>query len=240
MSAGRHGLPRLVHVFGDESGSFDKGDWQVIGLLFVADPAQCRIELAAMRANYDVPPGRELKYSDTDVVTLPYGLAVIDWFLKRPGVSFAFIAKSGNEHDLSKYRTAGFGLRPEQLAYNYTYKQVLKNNLPGDDRVLVTVDQQTRTKNDNLLTYLKRDLPTVRDVVDGDSKSDDLLQVADLLTGCMYGNLTQTKQGRKRSLSDTLVRGGGMVSARTRYPKVGRDKVNAWVWHPKKNEPPTP
>jgi len=71
-------------------------------------------------------------------------------------------------------------------------------------------------------------------VVDGDSKLDDLLQVADLLTGCVYGNLTGTTQGRKRSLADTLMRSCGMKSAKDRYPRIGRDKVNAWIWKGKK------
>jgi hypothetical protein len=231
MSVRGHGLPGLVRVFGDESGSFRRGDWQVIGLLFATQADRWRAELATMRAGYGLT--RELKYSDTDVVTLPFGLAVLDWFLNRSDLRFAYIAKSGDEFNLSHYTGSRFGLSPDELAYNFTYKQVLRNNLPGDSRVIVTVDQQTRTKNNNLLTYLKADLPTVRDVIDGDSKTDDLLQVVDLLTGCVYGSLTGVKQPRKLALTETFLRGCGMTSATTRYPgKVTREKVNVWIWHP--------
>lgn len=105
--------------------------------------------------------------------------------------------------------------------------------------MVVTVDQQTRTRNNNLLEYLKQDIPAVRDVIDGDSRKDDLLQVTDLLTGAVYGNLVATRQGRKRAISDTFLRACGMASARTRHPtKVSRDKVNPWIWRPTKETSP--
>jgi Protein of unknown function (DUF3800) len=232
VSAGRHGLPPLLSVFGDESGSFHSGDWQVIGVVFTTSPAADRAALAALRRTYAYT--RELKFSSTDITSLPFGLAVIDWFVNAPNVSFRYIAKRGDDIDLAHWRGRIPGLAPEEAFYNYTYMEVLRHNLPASHRALITVDQQSRTKGNNLLTYLKTAAPTVRDVVDGDSKLDDLLQVADLLTGCVYGNLTGTTQGRKRSLTDTLMRSCGMKSAADRYPKIGRDKVNAWIWKGKK------
>jgi hypothetical protein len=228
MSVSGHGLAPLLHVFGDESGSFRKGDWQIIGLLFTTNPSQHRRDLAALRATYGYT--RELKYSSTDVTSLPYGLAVIDWFVTTPDVSFKYIAKQGNDVDLAHWRGLIPGLSPEEAFYNYSYMEVLRHNLPSTHRALITVDQQSRTKGNNLLDYLKTAAPTVRDVVDGDSKADDLLQVVDLLTGCVYGNLMGATQGRKRGLADTLMRSCGMGSARHRYPKLGRDKVNVWIW----------
>lgn len=226
-------------MFGDESGSFRNGDWQVIGVLMTSDPATRRSELAEMRTRYRLT--RELKFSDTDVLTLPYGLAVIDWFLNTEDLRFAYIAKSGDTFDLSGFAHGYLGLRPEELAYNYSYKELLRHNLPAEHRVVVTVDQQSRTKNNNLLQYLKEDMPMIRDVIDGDSKADDLLQVVDLLTGCAHGSLVGITQGRKVAIMETFLRGCGMASARTRIPtKVTRSKVNAWIYRTRETSPRQP
>ena len=232
MSVGAHGLLPLLSVFGDESGSFQAGDWQLIGIILTTDPQARRTELAALRDRYNFR--RELKYSDTDVLSLPYALAVMDWFY-RSDVKFHCIAKSGDTFDLGGFANNHLHLSAEELAYNYTYREVLAHNLPPGYRYIVTIDQRSRTKNNNLLTYLRREVVGVSDVLDGNSKKDDLLQVVDLLTGCVYGDLTSTKQARKRSLSDAFLRGCGRQTAMSPGP---RTKANIWIYRGRKGTSP--
>ena len=162
MSRAVHNLPPVIHVFGDESGSFRKGDHQLIGVVLTRDPIARRAELDSMRAGYPIGD-REVKFSDTDALTLPYALAMIDWFLDSRDLEFKVIVWAGNDFDSAVLANNSLGLNAEDLAYNYLYKRVLAGNLPPNHRVLVTIDQRQRTKQNNLLNYLKAEVPGVRD-----------------------------------------------------------------------------
>jgi hypothetical protein len=193
-----------------------------------------------MRAGYPIGE-REVKFSDTDILTLPYALAMIDWFLETSDLEFKVIVWAGDDFDSAVLANNSLGLEPEELAYNYLYKRVLCGNLPPNHRVLVTIDQRERTKDNNLLSYLRTTVPGVRDVTEADSKQDLLLQLADLLTGCVAGGLSGVPQARKRALVERFRRGTGMRSARDRYPtKVTRQKFNLWLHVPKKTSPQRP
>jgi hypothetical protein len=117
MSSTAHKLPPVLYVLGDESGSFRQGDWMVVGLLLLSDPAARRLELAALRAKHQY--ARELKYGSNDKLRLPYALAVLAWFFETPDVEFRCIAKCGDEFDLAHFNFEWRGLNPETLAYNY-------------------------------------------------------------------------------------------------------------------------
>lgn len=193
-----------------------------------------------MRQGYPIGD-REVKFSETDSVTLPYALALIDWYLDTPDLEFKAIIWPGDAFDPAYFRQNTRGLAPRELAYNFLYKEVLRCNIPAKHRVLVTIDQRTRTKGNNLLEYLKTFVPGVRDVVDGDSKQDDLLQLVDLLTGCIAGGLSNVTHSRKRALVERLQRGAGMRSASDRFPtKVTREKLNLWFYQPRKTSPRQP
>lgn len=192
MSAKTHGLPPVLYVFSDESGSFRHDDYQIVGILLCRDPDARRAELAALRDDYNYR--RELKYSDRDTFRLPFALAVLDWFLNTPDLEFRCIVKKGSEVDLNYFSHGWRGLPKETLAYNYTYKEVILNNLPADDhRIIVKIDERTRNQKDNLLAYLRQEIVMVREVTEANSQSDDLLQVVDLLSGCVYGAATGSR-----------------------------------------------
>lgn len=107
----------------------------------------------------------------------------------------------------------------------------MKNNLPADPRrVLVKVDEKSRHRHDNLLEYLPAQIPSVRRVFEADSKSDDLLQVIDLLTGCVHGDLMDVTEPLKRSLSDQFLRCCGVDSVLKRPTACSGSKVNVWRW----------
>jgi hypothetical protein len=235
MSSTAHKLPPVLYVVGDESGSFYKGDWMVVGLVLLSDPPSRRRELAALRGKH--PYAHELKYGSTDKLRMPYALAVLAWFFETPDVEFRCIAKSGDEFDLSYFNYEWRGLNPETLAYNYTYREILQNALPAEPRrVLVKVDEKSRHRQDNLLDYLRAKVPSVRQVNEADSKSDDLLQVVDLLTGCVHGDLMGTRDSLKRSLSDEFLRRCGCSSVLERPSKCSHAKVNVWRWRSTRKE----
>jgi Protein of unknown function (DUF3800) len=232
LSATWHKLPPVLHVFGDESGSFHHDDYQVVGLLLCHEQDARRAELAQLRVDYNFY--RELKYSDRDKFRLPFALAVIAWFFATPDLEFRCIVKKGSEVDLDYFANGWHGLPRETLAYNFTYKEVILNNRPATPhRLMVKIDERTRNQRDNLLDYLKAEIPSVQAVDEADSATDDLLQVVDLLTGCVYGACMTTTGAIQRGLVDTFLRGCGLSQIRG-HQKVGRDKVNLWSWRGRK------
>jgi hypothetical protein len=224
--------PPVLYVFGDESGSFHHDDYQAVGLLFCRDPNRRRAELAQLRDDYNYR--RELKYSDRDKFRLPFGLAVLAWFFATSDLEFRCIVKKGSEVDLSYFSYGWRGLPKETLAYNYTYKEILLHSQPAAvHRLVVKLDERTRNQRDNLLDYLQTEIPMVREVTEADSSTDDLLQTVDLLTGCTYGCCAGATAPAQRAFADTFLRGCGLTKV-SGYPKVGRDKVNIWLWKGRK------
>jgi hypothetical protein len=216
---------------GDESGSFAAGDWMVVGLVLLSDPLARRAEMAAIRAKYGYTA--ELKFNSRDKNRLPVAMAVLSWFYATRDLEFRCIAKCGDEFDLAYYNHAWRGLSPEVLAYNYTYREVLQAAIPAEPRrVSVKVDEKSRHREDNLLEYLRQDLPSVRLVVEADSQSDDLLQLADLLVGCVRADLVGTTEAIKRSMADAFLWGAGRASALDRPTKCAVRKANIWRWVP--------
>jgi hypothetical protein len=133
----------------------------------------------------------------------------------------------------SFYKSDWSDLDPDILAYNMTYKEVIRHNLPTDPRrVLVKVDEKSRHRMDNLLDYLPYSIPSIRRVFEGNSKDDDLLQVVDLLVGCIHGELTKVPDPLKRALTDDFRRRCGTRTVFQRPTKCSQEKVNVWRYHP--------
>src|SRR5438094_8897687 len=124
------------------------------------------------------------------------------------------------------------------LAYNYFTKLLLEHRCQEVDGAVMYAVAKTRLKEDNFLEYLvvemnlgvpfrkgaspRRVLKKVEPV---DSKSDDLLQVTDLLTGCVNNRLGHAAGERKQGLR-RLAEELGLIG-----------DWNTWVWTPKSEEP---
>lgn len=99
-------------------------------------------------------------------------------------------------------------------------------------------DAKTRLKEDNFLEYLMVELNlavpfrngavprrVLKKVEPLDSKLDDLLQVTDLLTGCVNNRLGHAANERKQAVRRT-VEALGLLNDQ-----------NIWIWQPKNKEP---
>ena len=227
MSRARHNLAPARYVFGDESGSFKNGDWMVVGALYLSQPDRARDALKLLRKR----TGRltELRYSTSDKYQLSFALAVLAWFFDTADAEYRCIAKSGDEFDLGYYKGRIRGLNPDTLAYNFTYRELLAHNLPPEPhRLIAKVDERSRHRFDNLLDYLKAEIPTIVWIGEADSKSDDLLQVADLLTGCVRGDLVNQTEPVRRALTSRFLEGCGTGSVLNRPTKCSGEKVDVW------------
>jgi len=71
--------------------------------------------------------------------------------------------------------------------------------------LVLILDERTRAKNANLPAYLQREIPNITKVQLVNSQKHNLVQLADLLTGCIYGDLTNNTH-RSSSRSSNIFR----------------------------------
>lgn len=239
----RQGLGVALQAFSDESGAFKTDPYFVLGMVLTTDAEAAEREIEKMRVDQRYV-GREFKYSKTDRLKVPFCKTLIDWFARHPDLEFRCIAKARGRHDLGHYsgaRASRFGpTLPGDLAYNYTYNELLTHNI--NTPFVLTLDRRDLARRNNLHDYLWREVWFCRDVQAHDSKTANLLQLADLLTGSVYGDCTAVAQPVKAGLVTYLKGALGVGSLAVKNPWRLRDKFNIWHWRPptaKKREGPT-
>lgn len=100
---------------------------------------------------------------------------------------------------------------------------------------MVYIDKKSRVKKDNLLEYLHNQIPQIADVQPRDSKSFNLLQLADLITGTIYGNLTGNNHPVKKELQDYVMK---CLPINNFQEKLTISKFNIWHWRVSKIKNP--
>ena len=132
----------------------------------------------------------------------------------------------------------GFLSGQRHLAYNYFTKLLLERHCQDVKNAVMYADAKTRLKEDNFLEYLVVELilgvpfrkglvpcRVLKKVEPLDSKLEDLLQVTDLLTGCVNNRLGHPANERKQQVRRKAEELGLIIER------------NVWVWEPKNKEP---
>lgn len=217
----------ITYIFGDESGDFKTKPYFAIGLVRTVDVVFFEDKIKELRQRFDFR--FEIKYSSTNRLKIPLCKALIDLFFEFPAIQFRSIVKSNLVYDLSYFKGSKLGIPVKDLAYNRTYREVIENNITEGERVIVYIDKKSRVRADNLLEYLKKQIPQVKDVQPRDSKDLELLQLADLLTGSIYGDLTGNNHPVKRELISYIL---GYLPISNFKEKMATPKFNVWHWKP--------
>ncbi len=221
-----------IYAFSDESGSFRANPCFLVGMIITSDPHSIEQEIENLRVENRYR-GREFKYQKNDKLKIPLCKAAIDFFVRSDAMDFRCIVKSMVHHDLSYYtksRGPSWGMSPEDLAYNHTYSQVLRNNLR--DWFTLILDRRTLARRNNLYSYLISQVDFLEDIQPRDSKAFNLLQLADLLTGCVYGDCTGIENPVKREIIDHLKAALRVTRLTVSTPLRLRNKFNVWHWSP--------
>ena len=93
------------------------------------------------------------------------------------------------------------------------------------------LDERTIAKDDNLAAYLQRELPHIKSVQLVNSQKHNLVQLADLLTGSVFGDLTNNTHPVKRAIIEHL-RGRLKVQRLTDRPLALERKFRVFAWKP--------
>lgn len=219
-----------AYIFGDESGDFKTKPYFVIGLIKTKKMYFYEEKIKKLRKQYNF--FFEIKYSSTNRLKIPLSKALIDLFFDSAELEFRSIIKSNLIYDLSFFRGSKLGIPAKDLAYNKTYCEVIKYNIGKEEKVVVYIDDKSRVKADNLLEYLKMQIPQIRDVQPRNSKDLQLLQLADLITGSIYGDLTGNNHPVKREIINYILR---KLPIKSFKEKMIGAKFNLWHWRPNKN-----
>ncbi|MBM4402209.1 MAG: DUF3800 domain-containing protein [Candidatus Cloacimonetes bacterium] len=220
----------VTYIFGDESGDFKTKPYFIIGFIRTETMDIFEKKIKELRQKYDFH--FEIKYSSTNKLKIPLSKAIVDLFFNSTGLEFRSIVKSNLIFDLSYFRRSKIGIPAKDLAYNKTYREVIEHNTAKNERVIVYIDDKSRLKADNLLEYLKKQIPQVRDVQPRNSKDLQLLQLADLVTGSIYGDLTGNNHPVKRELISYIL---DYLPIKSFTEKMSTSKFNIWHWKPNKN-----
>ena len=217
-------------LYQDESGEVGKGQsYFVVGLLLVRErePLWTAVRRARNRWHY----GNELHFEKFSNLRQRVYEAVFEEVAKeRRHFRFEALAVPRTAINLSY-----FG-QQRHLAYNYFTKLLLEHRCKNLADAVMYTDAKSRIKEDNFLEYLELEMNlavpfrqgappkrVLKKIEPVDSKTDDLIQLTDLLTGCVNNRLGHTAGPRKqqvRQKAEAL----GLI-------KLGR----IWVWKPRKS-----
>src|SRR5882724_8037447 len=219
-------------LYQDESGDVGRGQPHfIVGLLMVRErePLWAAIKRARDRWHY----ANEMHFEKVSNLRMKVYEAVLDAMAKE-AAQFRYEALAVPRDALN----VGIFSDRRHLAYNYFTKLLLEHRCQGVQNAVMYADAKSRMKEDNFLEYLVVEMNlgvpfrkgfaprcVLKKVEPLDSKSDDLLQVTDLLTGCVNNRLGHPAGERKQQM-------------RRKAEELGLiSDGNIWVWKPKSEGP---
>jgi hypothetical protein len=223
------------YIYGDESGGFKNEPYFLLGIVQTYEPQVHDAAIESLRQKHQYP--RQFEYKKTDRLKAALCRDVIDYFIACRDLEFQALLISMADYDLRRYQAAGerSARSPAVVSYNYRYKQIIRNNASERDDLVIILDGRTIARGDNLPLYLRREIPNVRDVQLVNSRQHNLVQLADLLTGCIYGELTNSTHPVKRSIIEHLRMRLGVQRLHETPLRLQR-KFRVYHWRPPRRD----
>ncbi|MEM8493845.1 MAG: DUF3800 domain-containing protein [Planctomycetota bacterium] len=225
----------LYHVFTDESGISDR--FMLIGGLWMpaTEAVKLRAEIAGWRVRDNM--ARELKWGKVSVHRLEEYKRFVDLFFGRPEVRFGCIVieQSLVDHKVFNDGDAELGF------YKFYFLLVSRRSSPRHRHIVYT-DERTNAKAGRL-TDLQKCVNAwhfregalsrvVRDVQPVCSKTDDLIQLADVLLGAvMYRAHDRSGSPAKVALAEHIEARLGRQRLDASTSPLAK-KFNVWRWRP--------
>lgn len=219
-------------IYQDESGDVGRGQAHfVVGLLLVRErePLWAAIQEVRDRHHY----ANELHFEKMSNLRCRVYADVLSAVARHAALfRFEALAIPRSAFELS------FSPHQRHLAYNYFTKLLLEHKGAEVNDAVMFADAKCRIKEDNFLEYLVLEMNlgipfrqgremrrVLKKVEPLDSKLDDLLQLTDLLTGCVNNSLGHPAASRKQQ-----IRGHAEV-LKLISPEC------TWVWKPQRETP---
>jgi hypothetical protein len=172
-----------LHLYCDESGILGNDVVFVLGMLVTTDSARHESSISRMRENDRF--ATQLRYSSTDRFKRPFAKDLINYFFSEPDLQFcAYIIMDTSLADLRK---RGYSL---EQAYHLCYEMLISNcTVPEVPKTLNLEIRNSIGHDEALRRYLRQNVINLSRINVVGSSSCNLLQIADLFTGCIYGDI---------------------------------------------------
>jgi len=194
-----------LHLYCDESGILGKSVVFVLGMVVTSDHIRHEAFIDGLRQKHRF--ATQLLYNSTDRFKSPFAEAVIDYFSKEPDLRF-FAYVLTEEGRMSLHRQ---GLTVGQV-YRHFYETLVSDCTPAEVPKTLNLEPRYSIGDDrNLRRYLMEKIPNLSRIYVAGSASNDLLQIADLFTGCLCGEVHRDSL-RSRVKRDVL----GLLRSRLR------------------------
>lgn len=214
-------------MFGDEAGDLTSKPHFVLGIVKVENRLAQQLEMDLENICELHGHLGEIKSSSTYAKTHAIRISFISHFVETRGVEFRCLVVNNVDFDIRYFANNHLGLPRQDIAYNFLYRQVLQSNCRQHDRVIAYLDDKSRSRNDNLFEYLVREVPNIADAQPRDSKSSRILQLADVLSGVVYNEISGGTQRTKLAAREFALNSLGISSFRGRG---AGPKFNVWHW----------
>jgi hypothetical protein len=208
-----------MFVYLDESGDtgfkFERGSsrYFVITLLLVDDPIPMHAAIDGLRRTLGFAPGNEIKFYQSSHDTRLAFLRM----LRRQNFSARVLV-------IDKTLMTRPHLQKRETFYSYLVKLILERDIEAISDAMIVLDESAKGKQSKqrLTTYLRKALntdptaPRVRGVRYHDSRSDYLIQAADMVAGAVYARYHKGNDAYFREIR----------------PKI----ADLWMWRPDKTQ----
>lgn len=208
-----------LHIFGDESGQVG-GKHFLIGLLLVESDMVSEYErqLQKLKLEHDFRY-RELHYNELTRLKTDFAKAVVDWYFSANEAIFKTTVVPGGIFDHRQYSGNMKFMSSEEMSYNVIYKLAINYHARDEQdggRKVVIVDRKDKARPDEFERYIRANVSNVVDMQEVPSENHNLLQVVDLLAGCVNGDLNGVQSFHKRTVIDHIKARLGIISFRDR------------------------
>ncbi len=171
-----------LHLYCDESGILGTDVLFVLGMVVTTDSTRHESFIARRRQDHRF--ATQLQYNSTDRFKRPFAEDLINYFFDEPDLRF--VAHAITEGAVADLRSHGLSL--EQVYHHY-YETLISNCTPSEVSKTLNLEIRNSIGDDRALRrYLRENVINLSRINVVGSSSNDLLQLADLFTGCVYGD----------------------------------------------------
>jgi len=168
-------------IFVEESGILATEKPFVVGALLMTDPQRHLKHLAAIRDEQGYY--LTLRYGSNDEHKLPYARRVLEYFLADNDLAFSAVECSAQTNGSVKSDSD-----IKRNFYQHLYQRLLDRCSSKNRNLSLGLRQRTKNGSDRFLhAFLKERFATIDDIRTVRAHLNDLMQVADLLVGCVWG-----------------------------------------------------
>lgn len=171
-----------LHLYCDESGILGSDVLFVLGMLVTTDSARHESSISRMRQDHNF--ATQLRYSSTDRFKQPFASDLINYFFSEPDLQFcAYVV---TDEAVAYLRNHGYSL--EQV-YHFYYEALIADCTAPELAKTLNLEIRNSIGDDGALRrHLRENVANLSRINVVGSSSSDLLQIADLFTGSIYGD----------------------------------------------------